>query len=399
MNRSGSTRNLSILSLTALAVCGLAGTVSAQTLVSPVLSTRVQPGLEALHSGVALRDFATLEMAIESKSARDLGAWQAAVDYVRRNPAGFRAAVRRSLEDQAAASSSIGAGDPAYVAAALALRASDDFAAAEDRDSAPAADRDEIHTSQLRLAEMLRDAMRVARGFPFLVFASGSVTESLGTAGAADDDGATPIGSGSLGLSVQTDAGRFTGKVNLISSDAVAGSDIGPAVLSPGTGNALASALLDFRAASMPRLRAIPGKYLPNHFYVSTSGLRIRDGAADDAPIVRATVLGAGALWSKEIVNDQVAQTSIVLSVEAGPAMRWVDGDIVRASSVARLSEGFHPGVEAGFSLAFGRIVAGAQLYHLYATNGAEPIDGLDGLQFVAGISVTGEFFEGTLRP
>jgi hypothetical protein len=375
------------------------GPAAAQTLISPVMSIGLTEE-RAIDSGML--DISGIDATIfdRRKSTTDQAdTWDAALGYVRRNHAAFRTALARTLSDPQHAEARVAARDSAYSAVRLALVAENPVDAADERAKVPSDMRTRVETAQRRLAEQLREARRLLAGFPFMVFASGTVTESLGTASTSEDDGAKPLGSGSLGMSVQTDAGHFTARVNVVSADNIADADIGPAVLSPGTGNALASGLMDFRIASAPRLLGIRGVHVPNHWYASASGLRLRDGTTEDAPIVRATVFGAGALWLLETVNRSVEQTQMVMHVEVGPSVRWIEGDVTRAGTISAAAEGYHTGLESGFSIGFGRVVAGAQLYYLWPLAGAEETNGLDGLQFVAGISVTGEFLRGTLRP
>lgn len=402
-NRAVLNRRGVILGLTSttFALVACLAPAAAQTLVSPVMSVRVleERTIDPSMLNISAIDARTINPNF-TKSATDPAArWQEAVEYVRRNPDAFRTALARTMSNPQHAQARVDAGNPAYAAVRLALVAENPVDAADERANVPEGDRGEVETAQRRLAEQIREARRILTGFPFMIFAAGTVTESLGTASTSEDDGAKPLGSGSLGMSVQTDAGHYTARVNVISADNVADADIGPAVLSPGTGNALASGLLDYRAASTPRLLGIRGVHVPNHWYVSASGLRLRDGTTEEAPIVRATVFGAGALWLLEAVNRPVEDTQMLMHVELGPSLRWIHGDLTRAGTLSAAAEGFHAGVESGFSIGFGRVVAGAQLYYLQPFSGAKETNGLNGLQFVAGISVTGEFLRGTLRP
>ncbi|HEX8211797.1 MAG TPA: hypothetical protein VF584_16600 [Longimicrobium sp.] len=385
--------------------------ISAQTLVNPVVGVRSAEPDAAVprvpfqidRIQVAAANAAPL-VGRKAGGENDVVALhQAARDYAHDYPAEFRTALDRAGTDPAQArvrANRANAEDLPYVAVALALAAENPVDAAEHRLKAGEENSGRVAALQRELREHLRSARIALAGNPFWIFASGSVTEGLGKAETDDDDGQKPIGTGALGLSLQTPKARYTTRVSLISADNIQDSDIGPAVLTPGAGNALSAALLDMRLNSTPRIagRGMPTIHLPSHYYVTASSLRLRDGTAADADIVRTTVLGAGALWSSEIAAGAIQQTEVDLRFDWGPSVRWINGDLERAQNLDDTADGIHTGLEAGFSMSFGRVTAASQLYYLWPLRGADEIDGLNGLQLVAGISVTGEFFRGTLN-
>ncbi|HEX8696708.1 MAG TPA: hypothetical protein VF746_30095 [Longimicrobium sp.] len=402
----------------ALALCGLAAVAPAaagQTFVNPTLTA--PPGAEYVpYTGAFMRaqlppEPSPSQMATLTKERRDsvrtaherevtrveaehdsaiVAKWRFHYAWADRNEDAFRLAVERAVKDPGHANERMQAGDSAYVAVGLAMIAANPL----DYDDAldvikSSARRDSVSVIQDQFDRRLTRTRRQIEGIPIIVFATGTVTESLGDPKTADDDGKKPIGTGSLGATVETDAGRFTARVSIISTDAVAPADFGPLVLTPGAGASLAAGVLDWRA---------PWRDFPNHLYANTSTIRLRAGTAADASIVRATVFGAGALWARDVFAGPLFNSRASLTVEGGAALRWLHGDVHESPFFADLFEDGNAafGPELGFAFSFGRVIAGTQLYHLWNTSG-DDVPGLTGLQMVAGLAVTGEFISGNL--
>lgn len=124
----------------------------------------------------------------------------------------------------------------------------------------------------------------------------------------------------------------------------------------------------------------------------------MRAGTTTDAPVARATVLGAGALWAWDIFNGPMLETSAALAIEGGLGLRWLNGDASGVDFFEAVFDGgrtLATGPEVGCFFTFGRVVAATQLYNLF--NSGDDIPGLTGLQVMAGISVTREFVRGNL--
>jgi hypothetical protein len=337
--------------------------------------------------------------------ADQVGAWTAYLGYARRHPEAFRRAAAEldTLPQRALARVSADAPDSAYVAAYLARIAADplesEIALREVGGSAP------VRVAQDELRYRLADARERRSGWPVILFATGTVRESLGTAESAKDDGKQPLGTGALGASMRTGFGLVTANVNIVSSENVVEGNFGPTVLSPGAGASLSAALLDFRLRGTRQIPTsgnedrrgfrIPVP-TPNHLYLTAASSRWRAGTDTTAAAVHTTVLGAGALWERALVEASLSETEIALRVEGGFSGRLVGGDAFRNGFINAAMDGARVvgGLEGGFSLTFGRVTAATQLY-LYGGEGGAKVDRLTGLQMVAGLSVSGEFLRG----
>lgn len=138
---------------------------------------------------------------------------------------------------------------------------------------------------------------------------------------------------------------------------------------------------------------------LPNHIYGTASRIHLNGGTEAAPRAIRATVIGAGALWARDIFDGPLVEsTKASLSIEGGVAIRWMSGDATRDSAlepIFRDVRAFAGGPELGFAFTFGRVTAATQIYHLF--NNRDDVPGLGGLQMVAGLSVTGEFLSARL--
>jgi hypothetical protein len=327
-----------------------------------------------------------------SRAAALVDYWQSHAEWVRANPEEFRLAVQRTRNAPDSARARVAENDSAYVAVELAATARNPLDARRAREVVP------VQMQQTRIREIQRElsdrydrAVAQNRGWPIIIFATGTASDALGDSRDGDEAGRSPITTGSLGATVETDVSRWTARVSVISSDAVAPSDFGPLILTPGSGASLSSGVLDWRGLGRSDW--------PNHIYGTASRIHLEGGTTTEPTRVRATIIGAGALWARDIFNGALVEsTSASLTIEFGAGLRWMSGDAARDSTfgpVFRDRRAFAIGPEAGFAFSFGRVTAAAQLYHLF--NSGDDIPGLGGLQMVAGMSVTGEFLSARL--
>jgi hypothetical protein len=250
----------------------------------------------------------------------------------------------------------------------------------------------EVRRAQRRLLTALANIGEDDAGRPVVVFAEGAIRGSLAEGGEDTGAGGSGAGTGSFGASVQTRHGQWTAKIVIASTDQAVLDGYGSTVLSPGTGKSLASGLLD--------LRTHVGR-VPLHVYSSVASSRWGFlSEQGDTAFVNTTVLGAGALYYHEIANGRVGDNSFGLSTELGLAVRFLDGN-ARNSEARR--EGFGEGtvfggLEGGFGLAFGGVLGTVQAYYLFPSARSKHVDGLTGLNLVAGLGVTAEFLRGRLR-
>jgi hypothetical protein len=319
--------------------------------------------------------------------------WVAHAEWAKENPEEFRIALQRTIANPESAQARVQAKDSAFVAVELASTARNPLDARYAREIVPSETaRSQIQMYQTRLSDRYEWAQAQSRGWPIIIFATGTATDALGKAGDASDDGQSAITTGSLGATIETDVSRWTARVSVISADAMAPADFGPLILTPGSGASLSSGVLDWRGLG-------PSGWLPNHIYGTASRIHL-NGGTDTAPrAVRATIIGAGALYARDIFSGPLVEsTNASLTVEFGAGLRWMSGDASQDSTfepIFRDVRAFAGGPEAGFAFSFGRVTAAAQIYHLW--NNGDDVPGLGGLQMVAGLSVTGEFLSAKL--
>lgn len=363
--------------------------VNPQTFINPAL-IRTQPSSDMRISspGHDLAKQAIFHVTSAGAQA-EVDRWIAAETFARSSFGDFANAVRLRESDQATADRLIRLNDPAAVSAglaAVALNPVDAVLALEGLDEASA---NRVRRAQRSLRAAVDEVRQERKGRQLMVFADGTIRGALSDdeGDGEDDDG--PLSTGSLGASVDTHLGLWTAKVTVASTETVIADDFGSAVLSPGTGRSLASGLIDLRFGDFPV-----------HLYGSASSSRWKLTEGDDAPATRATVLGLGGLFHRNIALGTVGENDVSITAEAGLAGRWLDGD-VRDNDKRKTVIGdptIFAGPELGFALTFGRVTGAVQLYGLYAPGKyRHHVDGLTGLQLVAGLGVTGEFFRGRL--
>lgn len=357
---------------------GLTRGESARRLLSDVAppsepASRTQPEMAALAAG-----------RVADARTEKVKKWMEAERFARQNPEAFANAVQFRLARPDLANQ---AGGEAALAAGLAALAEDPGRLQAEVAGLTDDQRKQVN-ADARSLQRLATAALGDLGSRVVVFADGNIR------GALDQDESTDAssGTGALGVAVSTGAGQWAARINIASSEQVVSEDYGSIILAPGTGRSLASGLLELRMANWPV-----------HLYTSVSNSRWKLGTADDAPTANATVLGVGALYTRTLASGSLDENEVVLTAEIGGAARWLDGDIhdldEERQAVIGSTGSLFIGPEAGFTLALGRVTGQVQVYHLLeAGNAGRRIAGLNGLQVVAGLGVTGEMFRGRIR-
>lgn len=180
--------------------------------------------------------------------------------------------------------------------------------------------------------------------------------------------------------------------MTIASTTDTVGSGFGAALLSPGSGRALAFGLIDLHVPAQFRQIGL-------HGYTTASRSRWR---LSETTVIDATILGGGLLGYHQIAERSVGNSTISLVVEAGPMVRWLAGDIRSIGDPDRenaigSADSFFGGLETGATLSIGELVGAVQLYHVWPTDRDDLVSGLSGLQLVAGFSVKGRLFGGAL--
>lgn len=242
-------------------------------------------------------------------------------------------------------------------------------------------------------ARALRQELRLVRSratTQVLVFADGNIK---GAASGAPSDG--PVGTGSLGVSLQRGQTHWTASIAVASTSDTITSGFGASLLSPASGKRLFSGLIDLR--TMLRNQ-------PLHIYLTSSKSTWRmTNSANDTISLDAVMFGAGALRYWDLANGYVGDNYVALRLEAGGAMRWMTGDIVdstanvfRKQNLGTQKRHF-AGIEGGMQISFGRVTAATQVYYLRTVGRLKSqVRGLTRGQIVAGLSVAGDIFRGS---
>jgi hypothetical protein len=160
----------------------------------------------------------------------------------------------------------------------------------------------------------------------------------------------------------------------------------GTQVLIPGTGNSLASALLDVHIQDLWHIYLATGRSI---WHRPTTG----ESALGPQSVV---VGGTGILIYRDVIGSLADPGPAVLKLEVGPMARWVGGDADENArgTLLNSTRRFFFGLESGMQLSVGRLSAAGSLYWVHSgksDGGHRPVAGLTGLQFVAGIGVSGE--------
>ncbi len=246
--------------------------------------------------------------------------------------------------------------------------------------------------AQLRGAGNESTAQAVESGPTVTIFADGDVRGVLDQPAG----GQKATGTGSLGFSSASTSAVYTGMIAVASTqDSITGS-FGSALLTPATGRALKSALLDARFVS-------PRWYTRAHLYVSYASSLWRCDACAPARSASATAIGVGGLFSRNLQDGTIGETPFQVTVEAGPALRWLAGDAGADSAFRETALGTRTrtfvGLECGFQVVFGRATAAAQFYFLKDWTHQHHVAGLTDGQVAIGISIAAEFIRARLGP
>lgn len=194
---------------------------------------------------------------------------------------------------------------------------------------------------------------------------------------------------GSFGIRIVKEDAVVAGQVNVASTVDTLIQGFAATILSPGTGGALSAGLVDVQLRTRSRYGW--------HLYGSVSKGIWHDTTTVSPPTpttASVTVVGLGLLVHRDIVTDHGTTNRVAFSVEAGPTMRVIGGDIANHKALRRAllngsTKTSYFGGEAGFQLGFNSVTGGFQLYYLFGRR----VDGLTQLQATAGLSLHGTVF------
>jgi hypothetical protein len=315
-----------------------------------------------------------------SESQAVLEAWRIAAEFATSNPEQFALAVGTLLTTPATAELARVRGDQASLTAARAYLARERSQVTRDLDEL----KSPADSTRLRLyVSALREALSLAERQvtpPYVsMIASSDLRRAFQSASVEDSYSAT----GSLGLLAETTATTWVGTVAIVGNQSTIGGNYGSAVLVPGGGNSLASALLDVRWT---------GNHLPLHTYLIVSKANWQQSRGGDATLsdtISVVAAGFGVLLYREVVPPTSNRTGASLIVELGPTIRWLDAEPGKRSEMLQVGRPLFAGFETGMQISVGRLSAAAQLYWIHREDVRIP--GLTDWQFVAGIGVSGD--------
>lgn len=336
-----------------------------------VLPTAGAAGLQVDQRIAALQD--------ADRGAVLIGQMEVALRGARRNREGFR----ELLEMKAAYPSMELSETPVGMAVEWSLIAADDdeftsvIETMKDDD-----DRRRAHRLREALLAEVADAASEEPGTRTTVFADGSIR------GTGESEGnAEAVGTGALAVAVQNGRTIWYASVNIASTEDTVDGGFGPALLAPGSGKALSSGLVSLLAQDV----FARGWGLQPYISTSRHLWSVEDTARS------ATVLGAGLLLHREVAVDRVENENVSVTLQIGPTLRWLGGDIMGLADTTRQAgigtdRAVFGGVEAGASITVGDLVGALHLYYM-GEDEDQRVLGLSGLQMVAGFSVKGRLF------
>lgn len=237
-----------------------------------------------------------------------------------------------------------------------------------------------------------------------LIFADGNIRKSVSEAtgqstAAAGEDGGDAVARLGLGKVNGQTGETWSGVVTVASTSKRIESDFIANVLAPGTGAGFHSGLLEYRTPRRnfggrhPRFKRA---FLKDwHLYTAVAA---SDWDSAGTPI-RAVLFGLSALRVFTPISNKVGGSRVGLSIELGPSMRIIGGDVTltrhkqfRSTAVGSTKNTFI-GVELGMQIYIQDIAASLQLYR-FAKGDAE-VAGLTRTQLLASVNVRAPLFSG----
>lgn len=321
----------------------------------------------------------------EGDNAEILRKWIALARYARDHPQEIDAAVEL-LRDHPEIAANLAKTDSASRAVHMGTPSGSSTELTKDTLSLNAGEKSSVKRDAAALRAEFAAALDRLSGPVVLVFADGNIRGA-----ARGESDASRVGTGSLGVSLAASFATYVATVAIASTQDTVDANYGASLLTPASGQSLASALFDVHL-----------QRVPVHFYASVARSLWRVRTEPSVQTASATVVGAGALAYRYIALGDVGGNQVGLKVEFGPSVRWLEGD-VRSRSVElqeellKTSGTVFPGLEAGVQISFGSVSGAAQLYRLWDPDDGVRVDGLTGLQLVAGLGVTGQIFGGPL--
>lgn len=234
------------------------------------------------------------------------------------------------------------------------------------------------------------------------LYADGSIRQTI-----EKKDGANPV-AGSVGLSRDDGRSVVSLQINVAASADTVRSNYGGSILTPGTGGALSSGLIDYR------LRPDAGRKrfgrFGAHFYLSVASTRWAtefsppDSATGDSLVAATTdaaIMGLGAQLTLEVINGELSNTPIYAAVDFGVSARQLFGDIANSEAEAEAlkrrlygsTRETFVGLELGLVIQVNNIKSGLT-YYFYDGDSRGLTDG----QVVAGFGIQSNLFSGLLR-
>lgn len=234
------------------------------------------------------------------------------------------------------------------------------------------------------------------------LYADGSIRQTI-----EKKDGASPV-AGSVGLSRDDGRSVVSLQINVAASADTVRSSYGGSILTPGTGGALSSGLIDFRLRPDSTRKRF-GRF-GAHFYMSVASTRWAtefsppDSATGDSLVSATTdaaIMGVGAQLTIEILNGELSNTPIYAAIDFGVSARQLFGDIANSEAEAQaLKQRLYgstretfAGLELGLVIQVNNIKAGLT-YYFYDGDSRGLTDG----QVVAGFGIQSNIFSGLLK-
>lgn len=361
--------------------------LAALILASPTWAQTLQPSfVQPLGvSPKALARIASESQALtkETPSAQD---WEAALRFADRDPNSFKAALRLAIEHPQAFAALEATGDLATRAVFLALQTTrfDDLTRLL-LGIADSAERDKALIAAAALRQRIElAASQLSPRTQVAVLADGNIRGI-----ATGKPGTNTAATGSLGLRVTQGRSIWGAQINVASTIDTANSGFAQTLLSPGTGATLLAGLLDYRFRAHDNWGVHAYSSISRSIWLDTATVKPLNH-----PAAAASVVGVGFLFYFQPFLDPEADNPVSFSVEAGPTLRVIGGDIASADSLRKrllndTSRRTFGGLEAGFQLSFNDVTGALQVYFIRGAH----VDGVTGLQVTAGFSIHAAVF------
>jgi hypothetical protein len=320
------------------------------------------------------------------KADDPLQPWQEAELQAKNNRKAFEAALALSVNNPNLFGAAVSGGDSSAAAASLARTAQKvpNFAEALApfaNDKLKLKKAVEIGNNLAEIADAI-DKSNAANTF-IEIFAEGNIR---GVATGSTNDGGA--GNGALGIRLRNKQLLWNASVNIASTQDTLKQGFGENILLVGNGTNGISFLADIRYE----------KYHLHGYLGSSKSTWNLSPRPDTSVYAKATVIGMGITFFKDIVRGRSQQNDITLSFEAGFAIRHLAGDVKRHETLVNAvleneDDRTFYGLEFGSQITFGSITAATSLFWMKGGS----ITGLSSAQLAAGLRIAAPIFKGTL--